>query len=222
MYRVFARTRTRLLVAIVVGSIMSVSVATVARAAPSAPSDLRAVAGDRIVTLEWGSAESLLGVASYNIYRGGVTIASVDGDSTNYADEAVVNGVCYSYWVTATDALGEGPPSNTAEACPEPPEGAPSAPQGLRAHAQEFEGYSTVTLTWKPPAEEGSSSLVEYRVYEQTDLVGVVPANKRQFRAVHEHTGTGGTTYQVTAVNDAGEGPPAWVHVSTGPCEYAC
>ncbi len=50
----------------------------------------------------------------YRMYRGGVHLTSVS--ATGHKDTATDRGVVYTYWVTAVNAVGERPPSNTASA----------------------------------------------------------------------------------------------------------
>ncbi len=84
---------------------------------PTAPTNVRAQAGDRRVTLTWtGTA----GATSYNVYRsttpGGATAGTVPLatgiQGTVYTDTGLINGVTYYYVVRGVNAGGVGPPSS--------------------------------------------------------------------------------------------------------------
>jgi len=88
-------------------------------AAPPAPANFQAVAGDGQVTLSWNTVTF---ATSYNLKRsttsggGYVTIASPT--VTNYADTSVTNGMTYYYVVSAVNSGGEGTNSSEVTTCP--------------------------------------------------------------------------------------------------------
>jgi subtilisin family serine protease/uncharacterized membrane protein len=92
-------------------------------AAPPAPQDLVATAGDGRVTLVWSSA---LGATRYIVKRGTTaggpytTLASNVKGAT-YTDTTVVNDTTYYYVVAAANSLGESGDSNEASATPRAP-----------------------------------------------------------------------------------------------------
>src|SRR5207244_3202867 len=87
-----------------------------------------------------------------------------------------------------------------------PPPTPPSAPQNLAATG----GNAQVTLTWQAPASNGGSPITNYRIYR-----GLSPGTETLLTTVGAVTSytdtavTNGVTYyyQVSAVNNAGEGP---------------
>ena len=82
---------------------------------PTPPSGLAptAVTTTR-VDLSWQPGSDDVGVAGYNVYRGGNLLASI-GNVTSYADTGVTAGNSYSYVVRTRDAAGRlSAPSNTA------------------------------------------------------------------------------------------------------------
>ncbi len=90
--------------------------------APSAPGGLAATFHDSHVSLTWRTPSSNGGspITGYNIYRGPLSggeafLASV-GDVLDYSDASAANGSTYFYQVSAVNALGEGLPSNEANA----------------------------------------------------------------------------------------------------------
>ncbi|NLK50467.1 MAG: fibronectin type III domain-containing protein, partial [Candidatus Cloacimonetes bacterium] len=116
----------------VYGTAESVATETV-DATPNAlaPTNLQAVSGNNTVALSWMEAEGREAagglesagraqrvISSYRVYRDGIVLDTVTG--TNYTDDAVVNGITYTYYVTTvyTNPAGESGPSNSVEATP--------------------------------------------------------------------------------------------------------
>ena len=94
------------------------------RTPPAEPGGLTAAAGNGFISLDWNdNTEDDL--AGYNLYRNGELLS--DGlDESAYNDNDVVNGVTYTYVVTATDHNGnESTPSLAIEATPELPPAGP-------------------------------------------------------------------------------------------------
>ncbi|TLZ81258.1 MAG: fibronectin type III domain-containing protein, partial [Methanobacteriota archaeon] len=82
----------------------------------------------------------------------------------------------------------------------------PGAPQGLVATA----GDATVTLTWSAPSSNGGSPITNYRIYRGTSSNGeTLKATIGNVLTYADTTVTNGVTYyyQVSAVNNVGEGP---------------
>jgi parallel beta-helix repeat protein len=73
--------------------------------APSAPTGLSAAAASSSqVNLSWTGASDNVGVAAYDVYRGGAKIASVSTPS--YANTGLSAATAYSYYVVARDGAG--------------------------------------------------------------------------------------------------------------------
>ncbi len=103
-------------------------------AAPLAPANLTAVAGDKVVTLSWLPAD---GATSYSIHRSTQSNKQsstplVTGLTAPAFVDTVVNGPTYYYKVTASNAGGTSPRSNEASASPEAPQ-PPTDPAALAA-----------------------------------------------------------------------------------------
>ncbi|OPX64765.1 MAG: Fibronectin type III domain protein [Methanomassiliicoccales archaeon PtaB.Bin215] len=81
--------------------------------------DVEAEAGQGRVTLSWEVPdEGSSSVTEYRIYRRGETgdrqlIATVPAGTDTFVDGSVEAGTEYDYWVTAVNAAGEGPLSDT-------------------------------------------------------------------------------------------------------------
>src|SRR5205809_158605 len=182
---------------------------------PSAPQNLAATGGNAQVTLTWQAPASDGGspITNYKIYRGGApsteTLLTTVGNVTSYTDTAVTNGVTYYYQVSAVNNVGEGPRSNEASATPSaapPPPSPPSAPQNLAATG----GNAQVTLTWQAPASNGGSPITNYKIYRGTTSGGETLVATIGNQLSYSDGGlTNGVTYcyQVSAVNNVGEGP---------------
>src|SRR3989440_474235 len=179
---------------------------------PTAPQGLGASPGDATVTLTWSAPSSNGGspITNYRIYRattsGGETLKATIGNQLSYSDGGLTNGVTYYYQVSAVNAAGEGPRSNEASATPTAPATPPGAPQGLVATA----GDATVTLTWSAPSSNGGSPITNYKIYRGTSSNGeTLKATIGNVLTYTDTTVTNGVTYyyQVSAVNNVGEGP---------------
>jgi fibronectin type 3 domain-containing protein len=85
----------------------------------AAPISLSATAGNATVSLTW--SVPMAGTPSgYKVYRNSVLLTPTPIVVLNYTDNAVANGVSYSYYVTATytSPAAESGPSNTVNATP--------------------------------------------------------------------------------------------------------
>jgi chitodextrinase len=89
--------------------------------APSTPTGLAATAGNAQVALRWNaSTDPDDAVASYNVYRNGVKVASPT--TTSYTNTGLTNGTTYSYQVSAVDShSNESALSSAVSATPTPP-----------------------------------------------------------------------------------------------------
>jgi len=81
--------------------------------APTAPTNLTATAvSSNQVGLSWTASTDDVGVAGYQVLRGGVQVATTS--STSYTDNGVAGSMTYQYSVVATDEAGNvSGPSNT-------------------------------------------------------------------------------------------------------------
>lgn len=126
---------------------------------PSAPPRLAVAPNSPShIALAWGDATDDVGVASYEIQRGGVAVARVDARSTNYLDAGLSPSSQACYAVVALDAAGNRSPPQGVACTMTADAGVPAGPTVLRAAP---ETTTSVALTWEP----SRTSSVVYAVY---------------------------------------------------------
>ena len=136
----------------------------------------------------------------------------IDGVSTTFTQEALIDGTTYFYIVTAVNGVGEGTPSAEVSATPVAAVAVPASPAGVAAIA----GDTQVTITWNPVA--GATG---YNIYWSI-APGVTIATGTKISGATspyvQQALVNGTTYYyiVTAVNALGEGV-ASAQVSASP-----
>ena len=205
---------------------------TSANAAPSAPTDLSAIAdGSTQIDLSWNAPASDGGAAvtGYRIEvseNGGTTwtdLAADTGDTaTTYTHSGLDPGTMRHYQVSAINTAGTGTASNVARATTDaaPPE----APAGLSATAS---APDQIDLAWSAPANDGGSAITGYRIESSpdgssswSDLV----ADTNSDATAYSDTGlSAGTTrhYRVSAINSAGTSDPSNIDFATTPAADA-
>jgi fibronectin type 3 domain-containing protein len=168
---------------------------------PTAPHGLQSNEGDGYVLLTWSapSDDGGLNIIGYNIYRDSVLIDTVTGNQLYWNDTTVVNGVTYTYKVSANNSLGESLFSSEVDGTPM---AKPSAPLNLQV--EDGDGY--VYLTWSVPVDDGGSAVVEYHIYRNGALLDTVSTGQLWFNDTKVVNGVT-YTYSISANNDAGEGP---------------
>jgi fibronectin type 3 domain-containing protein len=186
-------------------SFLSNMISVTPGAVPAAPGQFSGSSGDQQVTLSWNVPDNGgFQITSYRLFRSigtGPFALVYNNSQTSYSSFGLVNGMHYTYKVTAMNRLGEGPESLPITLTPMT---TPSVPGGLRSYF----GDARATLSWTLPLDNGGSNVTSYNVYES--LSG------SQWSLVANTTQTGyeindlvnGYQYQFTvaAVNAAGEG----------------
>ncbi|MCG7841177.1 MAG: fibronectin type III domain-containing protein, partial [Methanomassiliicoccales archaeon] len=175
---------------------------------PSAPLNLTTTVSDGAVTLHWEAPASNGGanITEYAIYRGTSTddlilYDDVSGVANSYTDLGLENGVSWTYRIRAVNSEGSSLYSNQVVGTPCTLPGAPEVDASGRDKA--------VLLDWNAP-DNGGAAIIEYKIYRQNEtgffvLIATVGGGETKY------TDTGlendvEYTYQVSAVNPAGEG----------------
>ncbi|UCE72890.1 MAG: fibronectin type III domain-containing protein [Methanomassiliicoccales archaeon] len=172
---------------------------------PSIPRDFIATPENGSINLTWAAPASDGGsnITDYYIYRNGTTgmYDFVSGSRRWYNDTNVINGLTYTYNISAVNRVGEGllTQNFTVRAGL-----APSPPRDLTLSA----GDTYIYITWKAPISDGGMPITNYKIYK-----GKTSGGETLFEVFvtdlfyTDNTVTNGFTYYyiITAVNDIGE-----------------
>jgi chitodextrinase len=185
------------------------SVSTPDTQAPTAPSNLTAVAaGGTGMTLGWTAATDNVAVTGYLVERclgaGCSTFAQVGTTATTaFSDSGLTSGTSYSYRVRANDAAGNLSTFSNVASASTPDTQAPTAPSNLTAVAA---GGSQVNLSWT--AATDNIGVTGYRVErcQGAACTGFVQIATPAGTSYSDPGLTGNTSYsyQVRAVDAAG------------------
>lgn len=179
---------------------------------PDPPEDVRALAGDARITIQWSGPGFNGGapVTNYRIYRGttsgGTSLYKTVGAVDSYSDEGLTNGVTYYYVVSAVNRVGEGTLSNEVSAQPTAGPTVPNAPRSLVTTSGN--GYNI--LNWQTPIQDGGTPVLNYTVYRgfAADRLTVLVRGGTAHSLWDGGLMNGMTYYYaVSAVNSVGEGP---------------
>jgi hypothetical protein len=179
---------------------------------PDAPTAVTAVAGSGQATVSWtapaangGSAITGYTVTPYAGTTAG-TPTVITGTGTSTTVTGLTNGTSYTFVVSATNAVGTGPPSVASAAVTPVAPTVPGAPTNVTGTP----GNTQVMLTWTAPAD-GGAQITRYTV---TPYIGTTAQTTRIVQvngtpAATTATVTGlnnGTayTFRVTATNSVG------------------
>ncbi|MDP3229156.1 MAG: fibronectin type III domain-containing protein [Acidovorax sp.] len=81
---------------------------------PTTPRSLNALANqDGTVSVIWANSDKEVNLQSYNLWRDGQPLHSVNGSVSTYIDDAVGSGVRYTYQISATGKNGKTSPLST-------------------------------------------------------------------------------------------------------------
>jgi poly(3-hydroxybutyrate) depolymerase len=159
---------------------------------PAAPTGL-AVSGTTAssVSLTWNAAS---GATSYNVYRDGSEVGSVN--STSYTDSGLSAKTSYNYAVTAVNSAGESAQSSAVIVTTQDTSGGgiPAAPSGLTVSSTTTR---SVTLVWN-----ASTGATGYNVYRSGNEVGSSASTSYTDNGLSAGTAY---IYAVTAMNSFGE-----------------
>ena len=179
--------------------------------APGAPTRARAGAyGQRTIYFAWNRPKET-GTSPIIGYRIEVSsdagstwtdlVTNTDTIALHYEHMGLPVGATRHYRVSAINGSGPGPHSNVAHATLV---GVASPPRNLAATVD----GETVTLSWEPPADPGTSAVTGYSISQSRNgyKYGELVRNTGTTETTYEFEGDAGTTtyYRVRAVNDAG------------------
>ena len=172
---------------------------------PTAPQNLTATPGNAQIALNWTTPAENGGfsITNFTVYRNGTRLKLL-GNVNTYTDSGLINGVTYSYNISAMNSVGEGPKSIGVNATPRT---VPSAPRDLHVTL----GNAQIALTWIVPTSNGGAPIMNYNIYRGTARGGetlLVKGYTGGSSWVDTNTILGTKYYyMVSAVNIAGEGP---------------
>ena len=186
-------------------TLTSEATAAVSAALPPPPDNVRAVTQkSSAVKLTWDAPDDAT-VTGYRIDRRSAanpsdqqrsagsprdnhTLVEDTGSAdTGYTDQSAEKGVEYEYRVSARNEAGAGEGSDWVRAGPEPVwgDGPPGAPRNLTVAA----GDREITMSWEPPADNGTAPATRYRIEWRMD--------GKDYKKGHWGT-SGSTTYTKT------------------------
>ena len=139
---------------------------------PTTPTNLSATAvSSSQINLTWTASTDNVGVTGYNVYRGGVQIASVA--NTSYNDTGLSANTSYTYYVRATDAAGNisnqsiSVSATTQFTTPPPSDTSiPTTPTNLSATAA---SSSQINLSWT--ASTDNVGVTGYDIYRNNTFL---------------------------------------------------
>jgi hypothetical protein len=108
--------------------------------------------------LSWATSTGSIGVAGYQVYRGGTQIASAT--SPSYADTGLLTGVAYTYRIASYDSAGNVSTQSAPISVTLSPTSGPAAPYLISATLL---GTSTVEVAWNPSKDV--LPIADYVVY---------------------------------------------------------
>ena len=158
------------------------------------------------VYLRWGQVSDTGGAPNYyiDIYRNGVKIITVSGNSTTYTDTGCQPNTEYTYYLKSRDSVGNVSPasSSVTVTTPESEEDTdpPSTPTGLTLVST---GENFIAFKWNPSSDTGGSGLGGYKIYRGPNEIATVDAST----TTYTDTGLQPDTeyvYHVRAFDNAG------------------
>ena len=172
---------------------------------PTEPGNL-AVAGTTpgSVSLVWTGSSDNVGVTAYQVSRGGIPVATVEG--LDFTDTGLSANTLYQYSVSAMDAGGNFSTAATIGATTAADTTAPSVPGGIAATP----GNGVANLTWTASTDD--SVVTGYKIWRGVEFIGTVTTLGYTDAGLVNGTPY---NYEVRAVDSAGnESAPATTSVT--------
>lgn len=166
---------------------------------PTAPLSLALVPGNQNVSISWLPPSTTSGLAvTYSIYRNGGSTPIATTVLLSHVDTGLANGTQYTYAVSATTAVGEGPACSNTSATTF---NVPSIPEAFSV----VNGTGGVLVSWAAPASTGGTPVLGYRVFRAAAVIADLNAS---FLSYNDTLATPGasSTYRVLAYNQVGAG----------------
>ena len=191
----------------------SPSVQAMPRGLPTPPMNLSVKYGDGFIHIYWDRPLSNEGapITGYRIYRNSTPPILVTGDNRDYNDTDIMNGVRFSYAVSALNEVGESEKTDLVWGFPldipveiEPP--GPPRNLSIRIDNDMF------ILEWDSPEYDGGSKISSYRIYRSLSADGyfdMVDSIDSTSWSDNNITGNTEYHYHVTAFNSEHESLPS-------------
>ena len=179
--------------------------------APGTVTGVSATAGAASATVSW-NAPATGGVATKYVvtpYVGSTAQASTTVTGTPPATTTTITGLsgqAYTFRVTASNPVGDGPASDASNSVTPTTLAAPSAPQNVEAAAAD----TSARVNWNAPSSTGSGPITGYTVTPFDGTTAKTPVQTDATARTASVSGlTNGTpyTFRVTATSAAGTSP---------------
>ncbi len=165
--------------------------------------------GNNYINLSWdlpiddGGAEIL----NFNVYRNTSgndpeLFTTVPANELFFNDTDVINGVEYSYWISAVNREGE---SELAGPFNATPRGPPSAPRNVTVSS----GPAYLNISWEGPLTDGGYSIEGFKIYRKEAGIFLLHGETTDLFYIDDVANPGvNYSYYITAFNEYGEGAP--------------
>jgi hypothetical protein len=171
---------------------------------PIAPTNVKAIAGNRSATVTWiaPTKSGGLEITNYTVTSNPGDIIKTVDSSPNTIIKKLTNGTAYTFTVVATNAAGNSLPS--VESNLVTPNIVPNAPTNVKA----VSGNSEATVKWTAPESNGGTEITSYTI---TSNLGdtIETADSSPNTIIKKLTNGTAYTFTVVATNAAGNSLPS-------------